>query len=39
MNGKLRDRLEVPASISDAELVELALASEKVQTHLNGARR
>jgi leucyl-tRNA synthetase len=36
VNGKLRDRLEVPASISDAELVELALASEKVRAHLNG---
>ncbi|MEO5576953.1 MAG: class I tRNA ligase family protein, partial [Gaiellaceae bacterium] len=36
VNGKLRDRLQVPASISDEELVALALASERVRAHLNG---
>jgi leucyl-tRNA synthetase len=36
VNGKLRDRLQVPASISEEELVELARASERVQAHLNG---
>jgi leucyl-tRNA synthetase len=36
VNGKLRDRLQVPASTSEEELVELARSSEKVQAHLNG---
>ena len=36
VNGKLRDRLEVPASIGEEELVALARASERVQAHLNG---
>ncbi len=36
VNGKLRDRLQVPASISEEELVELARASERVRAHLNG---
>ena len=36
VNGKLRDRLEVPASIGEDELVALARASERVQAHLNG---
>ena len=36
VNGKLRDRLQVPASISEEELVSLALASERVSAHLNG---
>ena len=36
VNGKLRDRLQVSASISDDELVALARASERVQAHLNG---
>ncbi len=36
VNGKLRDRVQVPASISDEELVALARASERVQAHLNG---
>ena len=36
MNGKLRDRLQVPASIGEDELVALARASERVQAHLNG---
>jgi len=36
VNGKLRDRLQVAASIGDEELVALARASERVQAHLNG---
>jgi leucyl-tRNA synthetase len=36
VNGKLRDRLQVPASTSDEELVELARLSEKVRAHFNG---
>jgi leucyl-tRNA synthetase len=36
VNGKVRDRLQVPASIPEEELVSLALASERVSAHLNG---
>ena len=36
VNGKLRDRLQVPASTSEEELVALARASERVRAHLNG---
>jgi leucyl-tRNA synthetase len=36
VNGKLRDRLQVPSSIGEEELVALARASERVQAHLNG---
>ena len=36
VNGKLRDRLQVPADTSDDELVRLALESERVRAHLNG---
>ena len=36
VNGKLRDRLEVPASIGEEELVALARASERVRAHLDG---
>jgi leucyl-tRNA synthetase len=39
VNGKVRDRVEVPAGLSDAELVEHARASEKVQAHLNGVEQ
>jgi leucyl-tRNA synthetase len=39
VNGKVRDRVEVPAGLSEAELIEHARASEKVQAHLNGAER
>ncbi len=35
VNGKLRDRLEVPVSITEDEAKELALQSEKVKRHLN----
>jgi leucyl-tRNA synthetase len=36
VNGKLRDRLHVATDTPDDELVALALASERVQAHLNG---
>ena len=36
VNGKLRDRVEVPAQISQAELEKLALANERVKEHLAG---
>jgi len=35
-HGKLRDRMDVPAQISPAELEKLALANERVQEHLTG---
>ena len=37
VNGKLRDRLHVPAGTLEDELLRLALASERVQAHLDGA--
>ena len=37
MNGKVRDRLEVPPDISEEDAVAAALASEKVQEQLAGA--
>ena len=36
VNGKLRDRLHVPPTISDEELVEQARASERVRAYLDG---
>jgi leucyl-tRNA synthetase len=36
VNGKLRDRIEAPADAPEAELLELARASEKVRRHLDG---
>jgi leucyl-tRNA synthetase len=36
VNGKLRDRLHVPAAISEEELVAQARASERVRAHLDG---
>ena len=36
VNGKLRDRLEVPASASEADVVAAALASPKVAAQLEG---
>jgi leucyl-tRNA synthetase len=36
VNGKLRDRIEAPAEASEAELLELARASEKVARHVDG---
>jgi leucyl-tRNA synthetase len=36
VNGKVRDRLTVPASITEAEAKEKALASPRVKTYLEG---
>jgi leucyl-tRNA synthetase len=36
VNGKVRDRVRVPAGLSDEELIAHARASEKVQAHVNG---
>jgi leucyl-tRNA synthetase len=36
VNGKVRDRVEVAAGITEAEMTELALGSAKVQEHLGG---
>jgi leucyl-tRNA synthetase len=36
VNGRVRDRLQVDAGLSEADLVAQAKASSKVQTHLNG---
>jgi len=36
VNGKLRDRLRIPAATPEDELVALARASAKVRTYLNG---
>ncbi len=36
VNGKLRDRLHVPAGTADEELLRLALASERVRSHMDG---
>ena len=35
VNGKVRDRLQVPANISEEEAKRLALASSRVQAHLD----
>ena len=39
VNGKLRDRLNVPAGTADDELIRLALGSERVQAHVDGEPR
>ncbi len=36
VNGKVRDRITVPAGLADDELVARARASERVQAYLNG---
>jgi leucyl-tRNA synthetase len=36
VNGKVRDRIQVPAGLSEEELIARAKASERVQAHLNG---
>jgi leucyl-tRNA synthetase len=36
VNGKVRDRIEVPAGIGEEEAEELALASEKIQSWIDG---
>jgi leucyl-tRNA synthetase len=35
VNGKLRDRVEVPVSIAESEARELALNRERVRAHTN----
>jgi leucyl-tRNA synthetase len=37
VNGKVRDRFEVDAALPEDELVARALASPKVQQHIDGA--
>jgi leucyl-tRNA synthetase len=37
VNGKVRDRFEVDADLPESDLVARALASPRVQAHLNGA--
>jgi leucyl-tRNA synthetase len=36
VNGKVRDKIEAPAGIAEAEAQELALASSRVQAYLEG---
>jgi leucyl-tRNA synthetase len=36
VNGRVRDRLELPVDLPEAEVVELALASPRVQALLDG---
>ena len=36
VNGKVRDKLRVAATIADDELLALALASERVQAYVDG---
>lgn len=36
VNGRVRDKIEVAADASDAEVKEIALAAEKVKPHLEG---
>jgi leucyl-tRNA synthetase len=38
VNGKLRDKLLVPASISEAEAKELALSRERVKAYINSKK-
>ena len=36
VNGRVRDRFDVPATASEDELVERAQASERVRAHVDG---
>jgi leucyl-tRNA synthetase len=36
VNGKVRDRIDVPADIDEDDAVRVALASPRVQEHLKG---
>jgi leucyl-tRNA synthetase len=36
VNGKVRDRLQVPADIAEEQAKELALASQRVRAHIDG---
>ena len=37
MNGRVRDRVEVPSGLPDEELVARAKESPRVQAHLDGS--
>ena len=39
VNGKVRDRVQVPAGLPEDELIARSRASEKVRAHLNGKER
>jgi leucyl-tRNA synthetase len=36
VDGRLRDRVEAPADISDGQLAQMVLSRDKVRRHLNG---
>ena len=36
VNGKVRDRFDVPSDLAEEELVERAKASPRVQAHVDG---
>ena len=38
INGKLRDKLVVPASITEAEAKDLALGRERVKAYISGKK-
>jgi leucyl-tRNA synthetase len=38
INGKVRDKVAVPVSISEAEVRELALSRERIKAHIEGRR-
>ncbi|MFQ6058887.1 MAG: leucine--tRNA ligase [Anaerolineae bacterium] len=38
VNGKVRDKIEVPVTITEEEAKAVALSSERVQRHLNGKK-
>ncbi|MCH8087908.1 MAG: leucine--tRNA ligase [Chloroflexi bacterium] len=38
VNGKVRDRVTVPASVTEEEAKELAMASDRVKAHLKGRK-
>lgn len=38
VNGRVRDRIQMPAGAGEEQAVEAALASENVKRHLNGRR-
>jgi leucyl-tRNA synthetase len=38
VNGKLRDKLVVPASITEAEAKELVLNRQRVKAYINGKK-
>ena len=38
VNGKVRDRVTVPASVTEEEAKELAMTSDRVKAHLKGRK-